>query len=120
MYLFKCFPVIVCISNNDILEFFRMEKFNNLLVTHSVKSSLKLFINFLHRDVEDVVDILINIISPLRKQKRISAFIAIPWKISEEGVKRRMKKVRAGIAINWVLAMWHELFALFFIYYLIS
>lgn len=74
MYLFKCFPVIICISNNHIFQFFRIEKFNNLFVTYFVKSSLKFFINCLYRDVEDVIDILRNIVCPLMKQKMISAY----------------------------------------------
>lgn len=54
-----------------------MEKFNNLLVAHFVKSSLKLFINRLYRDVEDVTDILRNIVSPLMKQEMISGYCTI-------------------------------------------
>lgn len=78
MYLFKCFPVVICISDNHILEFFGMEKFNNLLVTHFVKSSLELLINCLYRDVEDVIDILRNIVSPLMKQRMISDYSNTP------------------------------------------
>lgn len=51
-----------------------MEKFNNILVTNFVKSSLEFFIKCLHRDVEDVIDTLRNIVSPLMKQKMISAY----------------------------------------------
>lgn len=91
MYLFKCFPVVICISNNHILEFFRMEKFNNLLVAHSVKSSLKLFINRLYRDVEDVTDILRNIVSPLMKQKMISGYCNGVVSPLGEGVKRMIE-----------------------------
>lgn len=87
MYLFKCFPVVICISDNHILELFGMEKFNNLLVTHFVKSSLKFLINCLYRDVEDVIDILRNIVSPLMKQRMISVYSNTPNK-TERGVKR--------------------------------
>lgn len=74
MYLFKCFPVVIRMSNNHVLQLLRMEKFNNLLVTYFIKSSLKFFKNCFHRDVEDVIDALRNIVSPLIKQKVISAY----------------------------------------------
>lgn len=92
MYLFKCFPVIICISNNHILEFCRMEKSNNLLVTHFVKSSLKFFINCLYRDVEDVIDTLRNIVSPLMKQEMISAYCNTLGKTGGGGGKRMINR----------------------------
>lgn len=96
MYLFKCFPVVICISDNHILEFFGMEKFNNLLVTHFVKSSLELLINCLYRDVEDVIDILRNIVSPLMKQRMISDYSNTPNKTGGGGEKNDINKGRDG------------------------
>lgn len=71
-YLFKCFPVKVCISNDGILQFSRTKTLNNLLIAHFIKSPLKFIIHFLYRDVEDVIDTLRNIITPLMKQKIIA------------------------------------------------
>ena len=70
MYLFKCFPVVICVSDNHILKLFGMEKFNNLLVTHFVKSSLKLLINCLYRGVENIINTLRNIVFPEESKKK--------------------------------------------------
>ena len=105
MYLFKCFPVVICISNNHIPEFFRMEKFNNLLVTQFVKSSLKLFIKCLYRDVEDVIDILRNVVSPLMKQKMISAYCNTVNKTGGGGEKDDKNTVRdSGLGVRLAAA----------------
>lgn len=104
MYLFKCFPVVICISDNHILKLFGMEKFNNLLVTYFVKSSLKLLINCLYRDVEDVIDILRNIVSPLIKQRMISDYSNTPNKTGGGGENDINKGRDGGLGVCLVAA----------------